>query len=140
MRADALLARHAISREEFDQRRESRRTAEASAKQALEEVSEARVALGLPPRPVKGELSDVPADLNQTFSGVREALAALVQSLAQVGLSPPSMDRTPKDALDEFTRPTGRGRRSDPGRLVPGRRSAGRGKLLKARATSPRRS
>ena len=104
MRADALFARHAISREEFDQRRESRRTAEAAAKQALEEVYEARVALGLPPRPVKGELSDVPADLNQTFSGVREALAALVQSLAQVGLTPPAMDRTPKDALDEFTR------------------------------------
>ena len=104
MRADALFARHAISREEFDQRRESRRTAEAAAKQALEEVYEARVALGLPPRPVKGELSDVPADLNQTFSGVREALAALVQSLAQVGLPPPSMDRTPKEALDEFIR------------------------------------
>ena len=104
MRADALFARHAISREEFDQRREAERTAEAAAKQALEEVYEARVALGLPPRPVKGELSDVPADLNQTFSGVREALAALVQSLAQVGLPPPSMDRTPKDALDEFIR------------------------------------
>jgi len=104
MRADALFARHAISREEFDQRRESRRTAEAAAKQALEEVYEARVALGLLPRPEKGELSDVPADLNQTFSGVREALAALVQSLAQVGLTPPAMDRTPKDALDEFTR------------------------------------
>ena len=103
-RADALFARHAISREEFDQRREAERTAEAAAKQALEEVYEARVALGLPPRPVKGELSDVPADLNQTFSGVREALAALVQTLAQVGLPPPAMDRTPKDALDEFIR------------------------------------
>ena len=44
-------------------------------KQALEEVYETRVALGLPPRPEKGELSDVPADLNQTFSGVREALS-----------------------------------------------------------------
>ena len=103
-RADALLARHAIAREEFDQRREALRTAEAAAKQALEEVYEVRVALGLPPRPVKGELSDVPSDLNQTFSGVREALAALVQCLAQVGLTPPSMDRTPKDALDEFIR------------------------------------
>ncbi len=104
MRADALFARHAISREEYDQRRESKRTAEAAAKQALEEVSEARVALGLLPRPVKGELSDVPSDLNQTFSGVREALAALVQALAQVGLTPPSMDRTPREALDDFIR------------------------------------
>ena len=104
MRAEALFSRRAISREEFDQRREAVRTAEAAARQALEEVSEARVALGLPQRPEKGELSDVPADLNQTFSGVREALAALVQSLAQVGLTPPSMDRTPREALDEFIR------------------------------------
>jgi membrane fusion protein (multidrug efflux system) len=104
VRADALLARHAIAREEFDQRREAQRTAEAAVKQALEEVYEARVALGLPPRPVKGELSDVPSDLNQTFSGVREALAALGQCMAQVGLAPPSVNRTPKEALDEFTR------------------------------------
>jgi membrane fusion protein (multidrug efflux system) len=102
-RADALYARHAISREEFDQRREAERTAAAAVKQALEEVCEARVALGLPPRPVKGELSDVPADLNQTFSGVREALAALVQCLSQVGLPPPSVKRTPKEAIDEFS-------------------------------------
>ena len=50
-RADNLCARHAISREEFDQRREAVRTAEAAARQALEEVYESRVALGLPPRP-----------------------------------------------------------------------------------------
>jgi membrane fusion protein (multidrug efflux system) len=103
-RAEGLFARHAISREEYDQRRESERTADAAAKQALEEVYESRVGLGLPPRPVKGELSDVPVDLNQTFSGVREALAALVQSTAQVGLRPPSVELTPKQAIDEFIR------------------------------------
>jgi membrane fusion protein (multidrug efflux system) len=103
-RADALLARRVLSREDFDQRREAERTAVAAVKQALEEVYEARVALGLPPRPVEGELSDVPVELNQTFSGVREALAALVQCLSQVGLPPPSVKRTPKEALDEFTR------------------------------------
>jgi membrane fusion protein (multidrug efflux system) len=102
-RAETLFARRAISREEYDQRREADRTAEAAAKQALEEVYETRVTLGLPPRPEKGELTDVPSDLNQTFSGVREALAALVQCMAQVGLRPPSVDRTPKEALDEFT-------------------------------------
>jgi membrane fusion protein (multidrug efflux system) len=104
IRADALLARHAVSREEFDQRREGERTAAASVKQALEEVYEARVALGLLPRPEKGELTDVPSDLNQTFSGVRQALGELVQCMAQVGLHPPSVDRTPKEALDEFIR------------------------------------
>ncbi len=103
-RADTLFSRRAVSREEFDQRREAQRTAEAAAKQALEEVYETRVVLGLPPRPEKGELTDVPADLNQTFSGVRQALGDLVQCLAQVGLHPPAIDRTPKEALAEFTR------------------------------------
>ncbi len=101
-RAEVLFARHAISREEFDQRREAEHVAAALAQQALQEVFESRVALGLPPRPEKGEQSDDPADLNQTFSGVREALSALVQCMAQVGLRPPSVDWTPKLALDEF--------------------------------------
>ena len=48
--------------------------AEAEVKKALEEVHETRVALGLDPHPEGNELTDVPADLNQTFSGVSEAL------------------------------------------------------------------
>ena len=70
----------------------------------LEDVYEARVALGLAPRPETGDLAEVPADLNQTFSGVREALASLVQSLAQVGLPLTSSSQTPRQALEEFAR------------------------------------
>ncbi len=83
-RADALFARHAIAREEFDQRRESKRTAEAAAKQALEEVYEARVALGLPPRPEKGELSDVPTGRNDRgrFSSTRRAMRRSIRRMA----------------------------------------------------------
>ena len=51
LRARALFSRNAMSREEFDQRLEAERTAEAAVKQALEEVHEARVALGLTPHP-----------------------------------------------------------------------------------------
>jgi membrane fusion protein (multidrug efflux system) len=101
-RAKALFERGAIAREEFDQRREAARVAEALANQAQEEVYETRVYLGLPPRPEKGELSDVPPDLNQTFSGVRQALAVLVQTLAQVGLPLVSSTQTPKQALADF--------------------------------------
>ena len=44
--------------------------------QALENVYQARVALGLPGKPPAGtSLADVPADLDQTFSSVRQALA-----------------------------------------------------------------
>jgi membrane fusion protein, multidrug efflux system len=85
-RAHSLLERGAIASEEFGYRREAERVAEAGVKEAEEEVFEARVYLGLPARPEKGELSDVPADINQTFSGVRQALAELSQSIAQVGL------------------------------------------------------
>ena len=47
LRARSLFSRNALSREDFDQRLEAERTAEAAVKQALQEVYEARVALGL---------------------------------------------------------------------------------------------
>jgi membrane fusion protein, multidrug efflux system len=103
-RAQQLFSRGAIAREEFDQRRESERTAEAAVKQALEEVHETRVALGLAPHPAGAELTDVPADLNQNFSSVRQALNELVQSAAQVGLPLASVNLTPQQVLDEFAR------------------------------------
>ena len=104
VRARALFSRNAIAREEFDKRLESERTAAAAVKQALEEVHEARVALGLPPHPETGELTDVPADINQTFSGVRQALADVNQSMAQLGFPLVSVSLTPQQALDEFAR------------------------------------
>jgi membrane fusion protein (multidrug efflux system) len=102
-RAEALFNRGAISREELDQRREAERVADAMAHQALEEVYETRVSLGQPPRPEKGELSDVPDDLNQTFSAVRQALAELTHSVAQVGLPLASTTKTPKQVITDFT-------------------------------------
>jgi membrane fusion protein (multidrug efflux system) len=101
-RAETLLARSAIAREEFDQRREAERVAEALVNQALEEISETRVSLGLPPHPESGDLSEVPADLNQTFSGVRQALAELIQGAAQVGLPLFSLVKSPKQIMEEF--------------------------------------
>ena len=53
-RAKGIFSRNALSREDFDQRLEAERTAAAGAKQALEDVHEARVALGLAPRPESG--------------------------------------------------------------------------------------
>ena len=104
VRARGLFSRSALSREDFDQRLEAERTAAAAVKQALEEVHEARVSLGLPPHPEKGELTDVPADINQTFSGVRQALADVNQSMAQLGFPLVSVSRTPQQALEEFAR------------------------------------
>jgi membrane fusion protein (multidrug efflux system) len=101
-RAEPLFRRGAIAREEFDQRREAERVAEALAHQAMEEVHETRVTLGLPPHPEKGELSDVPANINQTFSNVRQALAQLIHTVAQVGVPLASVTKTPQEVIDEF--------------------------------------
>jgi membrane fusion protein (multidrug efflux system) len=104
VRGQQLINRGALAKEEFDHRREAVRTAEAGAKQALEEVHETRVALGLAPHPEGAELTDVPADLNQTFSGVSEALNELLQSMTQAGYPLGSITHTPRQALDEFAR------------------------------------
>ncbi|MBV9999813.1 MAG: HlyD family secretion protein [Verrucomicrobia bacterium] len=49
-------------------------------------------------------LAEVPADLDQTFSAVRQALAELLQSAAQLGIVPSSYDLSPKQLVEEFYR------------------------------------
>jgi membrane fusion protein (multidrug efflux system) len=79
--------------------------ATAQVTQALQNVYQARSALGLPAVPPAGtNLADVPPDLDQTFSSVRQALAELLQSAAQLGIVPSSYDLTPKQIIDEFYR------------------------------------
>ncbi|MVC24893.1 HlyD family secretion protein, partial [Vibrio cholerae] len=62
--------------------------------------------LGLPPKPEKGNdpkyLTEVPSNLDQTFSQVQSSLATLLQSAAQFGYVPTSFDSTPKTAFEEF--------------------------------------
>jgi membrane fusion protein, multidrug efflux system len=109
-RAERLLATKVVSAEEYDKRREALDVAKAQVTQALENVFQARVALGLPGQPPAGtSLADVPADLDQTFSSVRQAQADLLQSAGQLGIVPSSYNLTPKQLLDEFYRrdPTG---------------------------------
>ena len=104
-RAKKLVETKVSSREEYDQRREQLDVANAQVKQALENVYQARAALGLPAQPPEGkDLTDVPANLDQTFSSVREALGNLMQGAAQLGVVLSSFDLTPKQALEEFYR------------------------------------
>jgi membrane fusion protein (multidrug efflux system) len=104
-RAERLLATKVVSAEEFDQKHEALDVAKAQVKQALENVLQARVALGLPAQPPAGSsLADVPADLDQTFSSVRQAQADLLQSAAQLGVVPTSWNNSPKQTLEEFYR------------------------------------
>ncbi len=93
----------AISQQDVDLRKEAFRVAEAGVKQVLELVYQVRVGLGLPRDPGEGhELSEVPPDLDQNFSTVREALAQLLQSAAPLGIVPSSYVATPKQVIEEF--------------------------------------
>jgi membrane fusion protein (multidrug efflux system) len=104
-RAKRLLETKVSSKEEYDQKREQLDVANAQVKQALENVYQARAALGLPAQPPEGtSLTDVPENLDQTFSSVREALGNLMQAAAPLGVVSSSWDLTPKQVVEEFYR------------------------------------
>ncbi|WP_337173014.1 HlyD family secretion protein [Paludisphaera sp.] len=102
-RTEELFRRNAASHSDFDRATEDFKVADAQVRQAVEQVREIRVALGLAPDPPEGSgPEDVPDDLEETFSGVRQALADLMQTMAQVGLPLPPGDVTPSRFLSEF--------------------------------------
>ena len=104
-RADKLRIKKVVSEEEYDQKLEALNVAKAQVTQALENVYQQRVALGLPAAPASGaSLTDVPADIDQTFSSVRQALAELIQSASELGVVGSSFDLTPRQTLEEFYR------------------------------------
>jgi membrane fusion protein (multidrug efflux system) len=104
-RAERLLPRAAISKEEYDTRRQQVKVDEAAVKQALEAVYAIRVNLGLPAQPGEGHaLTEVPPNLGQTFSAVRTALANLTQTMAQIGLPLTRSEATPQQVLEEVRR------------------------------------
>ncbi|MHC5544599.1 efflux RND transporter periplasmic adaptor subunit, partial [Singulisphaera rosea] len=59
--------------------------------------------LGLPSQVPQGHnLGEVPAELVENFSSVRQALGQLLRSAAQLGYAPSTWDATPKQAIDQF--------------------------------------
>ena len=101
-RARQLVQKDVVSRAEFDQRQAELATSTAGVSQALAEVYQVRVLLGLPAQPEKGgDLGQVPPDLDQRFSTVLQAQSELIQSAAQLGVVH-SYDQSPKQMLAEF--------------------------------------
>jgi membrane fusion protein (multidrug efflux system) len=101
-RARQLVATDNIPRSEFDRRQATLVTARAELVQTLADVNQTRVSLGLKTLPLDSkELGQVPPDLDQTFSAVREAQAALIESAAQLGVLH-SYNQTPREMLEEF--------------------------------------
>jgi membrane fusion protein, multidrug efflux system len=97
------LAPKGISKEDLDQRRQAVKIDEATVEQALQQVYAIRAGLGLSVQAEQGkELSEVPPNLSQTFSTVRQAVGDLMQSAAQFGYFPKSFDEGPKEIIAEF--------------------------------------
>jgi membrane fusion protein (multidrug efflux system) len=70
--------------------------------EAMQAVYQVRVSLGLSPQPQgSSDLAQVPADLDQTFSIVRQAQFSLIQTAAQLGVVS-SFDLTPKQLAANF--------------------------------------
>ncbi len=102
-RGKQLLPTSAISKEDFDLREANYHVAEADATEALEEVFQLRSLLGLPRTAADPkELAQAPADLDQTQSSVREAMYAMLQAVAQLGVYPSSYTLTPNEVIAEF--------------------------------------
>jgi len=97
----------AIAPLDVDKYREAYDVAQAQVTQALETVYQIRVGLGLPAKPKKegdDALGEVPPDLDQTYSTVRQALYALLQSVAPLNYFPGSYEVTPRQAIEQFYR------------------------------------
>ena len=100
-----LVAKSAASQEDFETHVQQYRVAEAAVTQAREDIYQLRAGLGLPAQPPEGkDLTDVPPDLDQTYSGVRTALTDLSQTLAELGQPLTSTELTPQKAIEEFSR------------------------------------
>jgi membrane fusion protein (multidrug efflux system) len=93
----------AVSPQELDQYKEAYGVADAQVKEALEHVRQIRVSLGLPAEPEHGgDLTEVPPDLDQTFSSVKQAQAVLIEAASQLGVTLSSFNLSPKEMVTEF--------------------------------------
>jgi membrane fusion protein (multidrug efflux system) len=99
-RNQPLVARGAVAQADFDQFSAKRDVARSRVNSAEQIVQETRTSLGLP---INQETPlDVPPDLEQNYSQVRQALGQLIQSVAPLGFSPTTWNVTPQQAIDEF--------------------------------------
>ncbi|MBV8406350.1 MAG: HlyD family secretion protein [Alphaproteobacteria bacterium] len=101
-RARQLVASDNIPRSEFDHRQATLVTARADLVQTLADVNQTRVSLGLKTLPLESpDLGKVPPDLDQNFSAVRQAQAALIKSAAQLGVLH-TYNQTPSAMMEQF--------------------------------------
>ena len=91
-----------ISEQDVDTYKSAYFVAEAQVELALQQVYQVRVSLGMPAQPEGGKLDEVKKNLDQDFSTVRQAVAALQQAAAPLGITASSFNLTPKTLLEDF--------------------------------------
>ena len=100
-RAAKLVVTNDVPREVYDRRQAELLASRANVVGALADVRQIRASLGLPPAPDEGDLGQVPPNLDQTFSSVLQAQAAMIQSAAQLGVIH-SFDEEPRHMVEAF--------------------------------------
>ncbi len=102
-RAEKLAPSGAVSQQELDISRQTVKADEANVDEALQLIYANRVSLGLAAKPSNSDdLTEVPDDLDQTYSSVRASLAQLIESDAQLGYFTASWDSSPKQVIQDF--------------------------------------
>ena len=100
-RAAKLVVTNDTPRSEYDRRQAILLAARADVVAALADVRQVRASLGLPLESDDADIGQVPADLDQTFSSVLQAQAAMIQSAAQLGVIH-SFDEGPRHMVEAF--------------------------------------
>lgn len=100
-RVERLFQTNVAAEKEMQDATATLKVAKAQVDEALEAVYQVRVALGLPRRPESGVLTEVPDNLDQTFSVVRQVQASVIQAAAQLGVAQP-LDDSPKEMVAKF--------------------------------------
>lgn len=99
-RAEKIVDKGAISRQEFDKYKAVLEVAVNRVTSAKQTIQQTRAILGLP---INHESPlDVPDDLDESFSSVQEAVAGLYGSITQLGYIPPTWNATPKQVKESF--------------------------------------
>src|SRR6516162_5101611 len=100
-RAAKLVVTNDTPKSEYDRRQAILLSARADVVAALADVRQIRASLGLPTESDEADLGKVPPDLDQTFSSVLQAQAAMIQSAAQLGVIH-SFDEGPSHMVESF--------------------------------------
>ncbi len=101
-RSESLVGKGAVSKQQYDHDKAALDVAKNRVTAAMQNIQQTRANLGLSAN-IENPL-DVPPDLDQNFSTVRQALGDLLASVAPLGVHPSSYNLTPNQIIDEFYR------------------------------------